>query len=395
MKNFFRGLLIFICVAVIAAAFAACADKGVGETADEETTQAQSVEKQEEELISEGRFYYNRLSDVEKKAYDRIISKIYEMPDEVYIPRLDDKQLDTVFAAILRDNPDIFFTGRQVSRREIGFGLLCSIDYIFTKEEYEVRKAELDAVCDEVIASLSDPDDEWQTELEIHDYIIGNCSYDIAENNHVYSSAYGALVNGEAACEGYSKAMQLLLDRAGIENYVICGDATNQDGETGPHMWNIVKINGDFYHLDCTWDDPKGDGSENHLYFNVNDETISKTHSGFLSDFECTATAENYYNKMGTALGKYNSSHKKKMISVVAREINAGHRGVEFLFGSGSDAQKAYDALINGDMTDYRAISSEAEVDFKKINPTNEILKHLNLVQIHWNMQTEGTDANG
>lgn len=395
MKKVFRGLVIFICVAVAVTAFASCGFSDRGEISAEETTEAQSVATQTEELITPGKFYYNKLSEVEKKAYDRIISKIYEMPDEIYIPRLDDNQLDTVFAAILRDNPDIFFTGRLVSRRTIGLGLLCSIDYIFTKEEYEERKAELDAVCDEVIESLSDPDDEWQTELEIHDYIIGNCRYDIAENDHVYSSAYGALVNGEAACEGYSKAMQLLLDRAGIENYVICGDATNQDGETGPHMWNIVKINGDFYHLDCTWDDPKDDGSENHLYFNLNDEMISETHSDFPDDFECTATAENYYNKKGTSLGKYNSGHKRTMISIVAREINAGNNAVEFRFDSGSDAQKAYNDLINGDMTAYRTISLQAEVDFDKINPTNEILKNLSLVQIHWNTQTEGTDTNG
>ena len=308
MKKFFKGIVIFICVAVAVAAFSSCDFANDGRTPAEETTQSQNAVTQADEPEAKGGFYYSQLSDVEKKAYNRIVSKIYEMPDEIYIPRLDDDQLNEVFAAVLRDNPDIFFVGRSFLRRTFGLGMLCSVDYIFTKEEYDERKAELDAVCDEVIASLSDPDDEWQTELEIHDYIVENCGYYIAENAHVYSSAYGALVNGEAACEGYSKAMQLLLDRAGIENYIICGKTTNQDGEIGPHMWNVVKINGDFYHVDCTWDDPntgeKDKTYENHIYFNVDDETISKTHYEFPDYFECTATAENYYNKTGMAYGK-------------------------------------------------------------------------------------------
>lgn len=307
MKNYFRRILIFIFVAVIVFTFASCSNKNTGKNGADETAQS-IVQTQEASPVKQGGFYYNQLSEDEKQAYDRIISKIYTMPDEIYISKIDDTQLDNVFAAILKDNPDIFFTGRQVSRRKIGFGLLCSIEYIFTKEEYEMRKAQLDEVCNEIIASLSDPEDEWQTELEIHDYIIGKCRYKIVEGEHVYSSAYGALVNGEAGCEGYSKAMQLLLDKVGIENYVICGNAENKDNRATPHMWNIVNINGDFYHLDCTWDDPdtgeKDKTYENHLYFNVDDKTISKTHSDFSDYFECTATAENYYNKTGMPHGK-------------------------------------------------------------------------------------------
>ena len=393
MKKLFKGFLLFICVAAVSVSFASCGYKDAGFT--EKTTRSDSVEQTEQTVTASGKYYYNKLSDREKRAYDKILSKIYTMPEEeLYIPNIDSGELDTAYNALLKDNPDVFFTGRQVHHREFALGLLCRFEYIFSAEEYETCKAELDAVCDEVIASLSDPDDEWQTELEIHDYIIENCRYKIVENEHIYSSAYGALVNGEAACEGYSKAIQLLLDRAGIENYVICGQATNNNG-SGSHMWNIVKINGDFYHLDATWNDPTDNESENHRYFNVTDEMISQTHSDFSEDFECTATAENYYVRMGTSFGKYNSTHKKEMISVVAREVNAGNGEVEFCFVSEADAINAYDALVSGDMTDYQSVSSETGVDFGEVNPTYKILSNLNLVQIYWNMPTEGTDTNG
>ena len=269
---------------------------------------------------------------------------------EIYVPRLDENQLDAVFAALLRDNPDIFFTGRKVSHRNIGFGMLCSIDYILSQEEYETCKAELDAVCDEVIASLSNPDDEWQTELEIHDYIIENCRYELDEPKLVRSSAYGALVEGRAACEGYSKAAKLLFDKVGMASAVVSGISDNGDDIEGPHMWNAVEVNGDFYYLDCTWDDPVNDSGEEmvmYAYFNLNDEMIASTHSDFSYDFGCTATAENYYIKMGSYFESYDRSDEKKLGSIIAEELNKGGNVVQLRFGSKTAYNKAISDLVD------------------------------------------------
>lgn len=104
-----------------------------------------------------------------------------------------------------------------------------SCEYAMTKDEYEQKKAELRAKADELGAKIVKETSDFDKELLIHDAIIDSCRYTDSDKL-IASSAYGVLVNGSASCEGYAKAAKLLLDKAGIENYVITGTAKREDG---------------------------------------------------------------------------------------------------------------------------------------------------------------------
>lgn len=85
-----------------------------------------------------------------------------------------------------------------------------------------------------------------------HDYIIDNTVYDSdrSDNNIIkYKSdtAYGTLLQGYSLCGGYADSMAIFLNDLGIENYKISSEH---------HVWNAVKIDDVWYHLDLTWDDP-------------------------------------------------------------------------------------------------------------------------------------------
>ena len=89
----------------------------------------------------------------------------------------------------------------------------------------------------------------------IHDYIINSTEYDKVRNetgNSIYSSntAYGALIQHMAICSGYTDAMELFLNEFNIKNYKIASDT---------HVWNALYLDGQWYHLDLTWDDPVSD----------------------------------------------------------------------------------------------------------------------------------------
>lgn len=91
---------------------------------------------------------------------------------------------------------------------------------------------------------------------------------------------YGALINGRAVYEGYMEATKFLMNMAGIECCNVRGQANNGYYAMG-HGWNIVKIDGKYYHVDTTWDDPIYDDGRNvlrHKYFNVSDEEMAKDH---------------------------------------------------------------------------------------------------------------------
>lgn len=122
---------------------------------------------------------------------------------------------------------------------------------------------------------------DYQKEKAIHDYIVNNTRYDtrsyVPEESY---TPYGVLINGVAVCQGYAYATALLLNMAGVKSIVVVGTAGG-----GPHAWNIVQINGQYYHLDTTWDDPvvlTGNNTIKNVlrynYFNLSDSEIAKDH---------------------------------------------------------------------------------------------------------------------
>lgn len=143
---------------------------------------------------------------------------------------------------------------------------------------------------------------EYQKEKALHDYIVLNTRYDYDNllNNSIPDDsyrAYGALMNGVAVCQGYSEAMYILLNMAGVENQLVVGTANSEKGPIS-HAWNAVKINGKYYMLDTTWDDPVPDksGRVNYDYFNVTSAQLAKDHTWEQASAPvCTATAENYF----------------------------------------------------------------------------------------------------
>lgn len=112
----------------------------------------------------------------------------------------------------------------------------------------------------------------------IHDYIIDNTEYDKLKyenkNDTTYKSntAYGVLIEGYGTCNGYADAMAIFLDKLNIINYKISNDE---------HIWNLVYLDGKWYHLDLTWDDPISEKNVNRdTYFLITTETLEKINDG-------------------------------------------------------------------------------------------------------------------
>ena len=152
--------------------------------------------------------------------------------------------------------------------------------------------------------------DPYEIELQLHDLLCQRVTYSANDSDPMVFTAYGALVNGQALCEGYARAMQLLLRQFGITSTLVTGTARGEG-----HMWNLVKIAGEWYHLDATWNDLS---SVSHEYFNVTtadiqrDHVISSAHTALSPDAlssgvtsfnigipSCSAGAQNYFVRTG------------------------------------------------------------------------------------------------
>ena len=111
---------------------------------------------------------------------------------------------------------------------------------------------------------------DYARALWLHDWLIMNADYDY---NYEYYYPDGVLLHGTGVCQSYALAYDMLLKMIGIETVYITGYAGG-----GDHGWNLVKLDGEWYHVDCTWDDPSP-GSENHDYFCVPDDIMMRDHS--------------------------------------------------------------------------------------------------------------------
>lgn len=153
----------------------------------------------------------------------------------------------------------------------------------------EKRINEITEKVEEILNNLNVNDLEDYDKIKtVHDYIINNVKYDVDRNevnDSKYESynAYGPLFQGYATCNGYTDLMAIFLTKMGFDNYKI---ATTKDeisySNTG-HIWNAVKVNDEWLHLDLTWDDPVSDDKKDylfHTYFLVSTEAMMEADKG-------------------------------------------------------------------------------------------------------------------
>lgn len=112
----------------------------------------------------------------------------------------------------------------------------------------------------------------------IHNYIVNHCQYARTQNAF---TAYGALVDQTAVCQGYAAAFNLMAAKCGLKSMTVCGTAKG-----GAHAWNYVKIGSKYRYIDCTWDDTGDIGTGIiQTYFNVTANKLKETHSWNQADF--------------------------------------------------------------------------------------------------------------
>ena len=172
-------------------------------------------------------------------------------------------------------------------------------------EEIPENKQEASSIAEALKKMIDKNIDEdmtdYEKELAIHDWLVKKIDYD--ENIDASSTdngSYGAMVNKKTMCRGYAEAMKLISECCGLKTQIIVGNAIDQNGENVSHAWNLVNVNGKWYHLDVTHDDPIGDDGKNihYFYFNLNDNDIRKDHSWEREYFPlCESDSYMYYKK--------------------------------------------------------------------------------------------------
>ena len=276
-------------------------------------------------------------------VYDRIVEGVERGAATIPVYNEDypipGKELKTVFDAYRRDYPEHFWI-RNGYRYNYNYdtGSVTEVypDYSLSGASLETAKAAFDAAVSEMVRGISGSMSEYDREKRLHDRVAEKVVYD-GSNTHAHS-AYGALVQGKAVCEGYAKAFQVVLRRAGIQSFLITGSSVNPStGKSEGHAWNAVRIDGKYYHVDVTWDDQ----GENifYAYFNKSTAAIREDHTIDEPAYAlpaCTSEAADYFVVNGGRLPVF-------AVEAVADRLRAGG-GTARLYCTGD--RKAFAAAL-------------------------------------------------
>lgn len=287
-------------VSVLCAALVLSSCKRVSEEPAETTADVNNYYgySSDEEFVSP---VYASLSEDEKAVYDKIEAAVADFRDTVsFNPPISRDTASKIYRLVYSQERRYFWLSNLFYAPESEISVL-SLHYLYSRSDAETKRAELDIAASTIIGELPDDASDFDKIVYFHDRIATSCSFsDSAE--HI-NSAYGVLVTGYGQCEGYAAAMTALCDKAGIPNYTAFGQT--KDGVS--HAWNKVLLNGRWYNVDCTWDDPilsrNDPGFVRHDYLLVKDSEIEgKTHfpndlcSGLTS---CESDDMNYFAAKG------------------------------------------------------------------------------------------------
>ena len=228
---------------------------------------------------------------------------LMELSDEFLIPQVpttDGNWLYDVFFQLRLDHPEIFWAvGFKYRYYKDSPNLILIPEYIFDKNKIREHQKALGARGDKLNKPYS------------HEII-------------------GPLGHGVGVCEGIAKSVKVLCDALGVWCIIaICGN-NPEKGIKYRHTWNIVRINGQYYHLDATFDNTLGkkeDGSTSirYDYFNLDDKNIFRDHEPLIAPAPpCPDGNHFYYREKKLSFTKLEDVYK--------RALQAAKKGREFTF---------------------------------------------------------------
>ena len=326
-------------------------------------TAPENAESYEDDITCYSR--NNFLNKYEKLVYDIIYSGMKKGETSVSLSSLtgyfaSEKAIKEITSnaifSVLRDHPELFMYENSYSYMyETDFkadSVVLKFEMNMDSETAKLKQEKIDKIVNEICEEIKDFDD-YNKSKYVYTYLAQNVTY--GDGDNMYNMC-GALIDGITKCDGYTKAYLYIMQKCGVEAGYICGA-----GKGDLHAWNIVKIDGDWYYVDCTWGDPiiESDNAEllkddvDYSYLHVTTAEILASHTFdemYMNLPEYKENDENYYVKEAFFFEEYNAKILEDVLYDAVKEVNRKNSSViiEIKYKNYEDGQKAYDWL-NGD----------------------------------------------
>lgn len=239
-------------------------------------------------------YYYDRLIGPEKELYCILYNGIMDLADRIHIPdHIEYDIVNRILGYVIADHPQIFWFHEYTMLDILGEHYFYPV-YLMSKEEIDHFNTQCDRFMGDMFEIIDDRESQYSISKQAYDYIVSNVTY--AEDANA-QNLLSAMLNRRSVCTGFAKLYQYVLHKFGIESATVTG----LTGDGTYHMWNLVKLDEEYYYTDLTYGRVNSMDMINYDYFNVTTDAITKIY-----EFEagqilepCTATAANYYTNTG------------------------------------------------------------------------------------------------
>ncbi len=186
--------------------------------------------------------------DVQAELQKRLIEGWATLASEIDISDLNISRDDiaAMYAKVFFKNPYYYYLQRSFSGARKG-EIMQSVKPKYTETDIEVVKSNwtlIDKAVEEILLYVSPNMTEFEKVMAVHDYMVNNYTYDAND----YEQNMLIVIDKKGVCMAYSYAFIHVMNVLGIESYIVTSD--NME-----HAWNLVRVDGQWYHMDVTWDD--------------------------------------------------------------------------------------------------------------------------------------------
>lgn len=233
---------------------------------------------------------YSERDETRAEAVERMRKGFENFEESIDISDLSisPEELGKLFSDATKDTPYLFYVSNNLA-----YSYRAGGNVVALKPRYTMERAQAEAAvsyCREEIRKMAELLQDREGDIErlvgAHDLICASFSYDLSlESNNIYTF----LQTGRGTCQGYTWTYMALLREIGIECGYVASDKIN-------HIWLKVKIDGEWYYSDVTWDDPpisevSGARSRAHLLFSDEKADIDGYADRYCAeDIECRST---------------------------------------------------------------------------------------------------------
>ncbi len=212
-----------------------------------------------------------------KKCAEKYITESLKLQIDrmsVYEFHLSEGELFEIIDRVMKTNPDFYYVENKFYYTADATGVVREITPVYRYSAEEVRNIRnfCDNEIEKILFSVDDSMSDLQKVLTLHEYMCENFRYD---DSFESGNMYDMLRTGKGTCQAFTLTYMELLSRIGIESsYAYSNEVM--------HIWNLVKLDGEWYHVDLTWDNVPP--SVSHKNFLLTDsEAIRSGHAGLVN----------------------------------------------------------------------------------------------------------------